>query len=215
MSRFVNPSEPRAALVVLIAALSFSAIACPFSDNYEIDGAENTGGGADGGAGGVGLPLSTTTTAMTSAAGGSADMCETPASPPGGACPAVCDSCEGTTCVMQCGGAGEEKCASDVLACPAGFACEVRCIGKDACKDASVMCPLGYGCHVSCSGDDSCKGTAIMCGGGECAVDCESPQACKEADFVCGTEGFCSCAGFAQPLQTSGCESACSCTGCE
>lgn len=214
MSRFGNPSEPRPSKLLLAAALSLLASACPFSDSYEIDNGGE--GGNEGGAGGGGVsPIGPTVTSTTTVGGAGGESCDTPSAPPGGACPPECDSCVGATCIFECADMPGQKCDADTLACPAGFACQVHCDGKDACKDASVMCPLGYGCHVSCDGDDSCKGTTIVCGGGECAVECNSPQACKEADFGCGAQGFCACNGFAQPLQTTGCETACSCTGCE
>lgn len=219
MSQFDTLSETRPRMIAIAAALVLSLSACPFSDRYAIDRGGGGGGGGDpDGGGGIGTFVTSTgtstSTSTSTSAGGAGDGC-TPQAAPGGACPPACDSCEGTTCIFECGTAPGEKCDDDILSCPADFACEVRCDGKDACKDASVMCPLGYACHVSCDGDDSCKGTGILCAGGVCGVACNSPQSCKEADFACGSQGVCSCEGFAQPLQTSGCESACSCTGCE
>lgn len=220
MSRFATLFDRRSFPIAVAALLSLLASACPFSDNYVIDndGSDDAEGGAagTGGTGGVSVPMtSTTTSSMATVGGAGGESCGAPETPPGGACPAECDSCARATCLMACGPEPEEKCDGDVLVCPAGFDCEIQCVGKDACKDASVMCPMGYGCHVSCDFDESCKSTAILCGGGECAVECNSPEACKEADFACAAQGFCSCTGFAQPLQTSGCDTACSCTGCE
>jgi len=118
-----------------------------------------SGGAAAGGGGAGGVGGSTAGTAGnsgagaggSSAAGGSAGArCGAKPRPPGGECPALCDSCSEGRCEILCSGT---KCKAGPLECPAGFACSFRCSGIRPCEGASLRCTEAYACDVTCEGN--------------------------------------------------------------
>lgn len=75
-------------------------------------------------------------------------------------CPDDCDSCSGTTCIVNCTNA--TKCAD--FECPNGFACAFNC--TQDCRNLEC----DDGCVVQCSANADCG--PIDCGAGEtCACN--------------------------------------------
>ena len=150
-------------------------------------------GGAGGGNGG---------------AGGGA-VCGVEPSPPGGACPAACDNCDGDVCEIDCG-AG--LCTGMTVNCPADFECHVLCDAANACAGSIVNCQDTYACEVTCDGNAACSGAVLNCGTGVCDVNC-SGNSCTGATVNCGAEA-CNgnCAGGQPP--TLVCGASCDCNPC-
>jgi hypothetical protein len=140
------------------------------------------------------------------------------ASDPSGSpdCPAECTGgCTAdNVCVIDCN--GTQKCFAKMMACPPGYACEVRCTGDEACDGNSIVqCPDGpYACALICEQHDGCADLIFQCAAGPCSVNCGSdPEACEQTTVRCGT-GSCgaSCTGTSQPAVD--CASACGCQTC-
>src|SRR5262249_5507054 len=138
--------------------------------------------------------------------------CVADPAPPGGQCPAICTSCTGTTCHIECGPAG---CSDRTIECPPDFACELVCSRLDSCDTPTVHCPDAYACTVACTDYDSCGDMMLRCGKGSCAITCNGPtESCGGAAVDCGTGGNCTatCNGAAGP--TLDCRGACGCNPC-
>jgi len=110
-------------------------------------------------------------------------------------CPAVCSSCEGGTCTIDCGQAGV---CSDVVVCPADMPCVVTCDGFDSCG-GGVDCSAATRCTIACAATGTCEGP-ITCGAGACDVSCTGTSACGggidcdgacACDVDCGGTGAC------------------------
>jgi hypothetical protein len=107
----------------------------------------------------------------------------------GGACPAVCDRCDGEVCVFAC--QGEGVCEERLVQCPNGRACQVVCSGKHACAKLRLTCPAAAPCSIDCGDDrDACKDATVTCGTNRCEAHClgdaESPR------LTCGKSTLCS-----------------------
>lgn len=140
-------------------------------------------------------------------------------------CPAVCTSCKGTTCNIDCPG---PKCAGAALVCPAGLACRVQCSMQAACNSKTVVCPNTTSCEVKCSSFEACVGPVVNCGSGTCRVECGSAeQSCVgmrinagSASSVCmqcrGTGGNPGCVSpdIAPPPAPAPCTKSCNGGGC-
>ena len=146
--------------------------------------------------------------------GSCASLCGLAPTPPGGNCPGVCTGgCAGTTCNIDCSGAG----CQGIVNCPPGFDCAVTCSGL--CQSTTINCPDGFGCAVSCSGMQNCQDTVINCSStGICSLNCgPQNQVCRDASLNCGGNDCtmtCAATGF-PPAQVCG-GGACACTndGC-
>jgi hypothetical protein len=147
---------------------------------------------------------------------GSCD-CGLQPTPPGGACPMPCTSCNGSTCLIDCSVGG--ACSGATITCPVGFDCDIKCNGNTTCKNKTVQCPADYACNVECNcggGDvQCCQNTIINCStDGPCALTCGSgAQQCQGTSLNCGdNECSASCSGIPKPNVF--CGSSCDCTGC-
>jgi hypothetical protein len=152
------------------------------------------------------------------ACGGSSEVipdsgaCVADQTPPGGACPAVCTSCDGGICKIDCGSAG---CNDRTLNCPSEFACEITCNGLDACDTTVVECPELYACSMTCTAYDACGDVTLHCGLGTCSMTCNGPtESCGGSTIDCAPGTPCSavCNGSQGP--SLDCRGACSCTPC-
>jgi hypothetical protein len=138
--------------------------------------------------------------------------CVADLTPPGGACPAMCTSCDSGVCRIECGAAA---CNDRTISCPDGFACELVCTGVDACDTTTVQCPAAYPCTVACTAYDACGDMVLRCGSGTCGITCNGPtESCGGAAVDCGTGGACAatCSGTTGPAVD--CRGACSCASC-
>jgi hypothetical protein len=134
-----------------------------------------------------------------------------PAAPGGGACPAICDDCTGNICRIDC---TQAKCRKTTVDCPAGYACDVRCVGTAVCDSSILNCPDTYACDVQCQGSDACFGVDVKCGSGPCSLTCVSGAFhCQGAKLACGSDACTEiCNGSYDPMTT--CGDSCSCTEC-
>ncbi|HHH29835.1 MAG TPA: hypothetical protein ENK57_16025 [Polyangiaceae bacterium] len=140
---------------------------------------------------------------------GSCGQCDMTPAAPGGTCPAVCDSCAGDTCIIQCS-AGE--CKRAAVTCPADWNCTVDCDGAQACDGAMVGCS-DYLCTVICNGNEACHDLTVACGKGACHTACQTGSGvCNGATVSCGFEA-CTCEGAAS-TPTLSCGSSCGCEPC-
>lgn len=110
------------------------------------------------------------------------------------ACPSNCTSCtfETHTCTIEC---AKANCAAKV-ACPAGWACSVKCDVDGSCSNG-VTCAGTTSCSVECTARNSCS--EVACGTGKCLVTCSGAQACQNVrcnsscacDVQCSGKGSC------------------------
>lgn len=135
------------------------------------------------------------------------------------ACPAVCTSCVGGTCVIDCQNAQD---CPDTVVCPPDLNCDVTCTGNQRCADG-VDCSAALDCSIACDGIGACAG-GVTCGSGACDVNCTGQGACLSGvdcsascacDTDCGSDVGCgtpSCPGGGGQCERSG---ECSSAGCD
>lgn len=109
-------------------------------------------------------------------------------------CPGRCTSCNMAThtCTIDC---AATNCAARV-ACPAGWACAVKCNVDGACGNG-VTCAGTTSCSVDCTTKNTCSDVA--CGTGKCSVNCSGDRACRAVrcnsscacDVKCGGSRSC------------------------
>jgi hypothetical protein len=123
-----------------------------------------------------------------SAAGANGDAPASAGAPTAPVCPAPCDSCTGSTCILGC--SGEAACKDRMLACPAGHACQLTCAGKAACEKLRLLCPPASACSVRCEGEqDACKDMTVTCGTSRCEAEC--PMQGAGPKLICGKSVAC------------------------
>lgn len=88
-------------------------------------------------------------------------------------CPAVCDSCNGNRCEVECrGDAFSDPCQGRTINCPDGWDCVVTC--DNACSGLQVNCDDDSVCIVSCAGAWGCEaGVDVRCGDNTCHATCD------------------------------------------
>ena len=139
--------------------------------------------------------------------------CGVDAAPVGGGCPDVCEpGCAQALCTIEC---EAWQCAGEVVQCPPGFECHVRCEDDGACEGATIVCPPEHACHVECDADRACADAVVVCAAGTCLLECQDGDAvCDDTSQSCGTnESVAECDNSsvdASPLDGS----SCACEGC-
>jgi len=132
---------------------------------------------------------------------------------PGAAsCPAVCSSCTGNVCHIEC---AASSCNDRTLTCPPDFACEIVCNGLDACDTTTITCPEMYACSVACTAYDACGDVNLHCGLGTCSMTCNGPsESCGGSTLDCASGGPCAAACNGASGPSVDCRGACGCTKC-
>lgn len=221
-----------AALSLVVIGVSCHLVTGVGDATFEPDGTGGAGGTTASTSTG-GASTSTMVTSSSSGGGGvgGATACGHASHSPNGTCPAVCDSCEGSVCNIQCEGNGSlYDCGDrfgDTLTCPVGWDCSVSCRGGAACRwrpqGVNIVCPDGHRCDVDCAGPSACRNLDITCASdGPCGLSCEvADSACRDAELLCGDKDCVqSCdappAGNDQPapLDCSGADCLCDETTC-
>lgn len=102
------------------------------------------------------------------------------------ACPAVCSTCQGDTCVIDCAGGG---CNAASISCPSDRNCSIRCPGSGDCDDAELHCPDANGCELLCGGGDgdACDDSRLHCPGQDAACNVTCDEADGASNFSCFT----------------------------
>ena len=91
------------------------------------------------------------------------------------ACPAVCTSCAGGVCSIDC---GKDRCKNGVT-CPPNMPCSVRCKDKDSCQ-GDLVCPAGQTCRVECrDGKPACNSLNIKADNSRLCIVCNKGDACN------------------------------------
>ena len=127
-------------------------------------------------------------------------------------CPAICTSCGGGTCEIDC---ENTNCSGITIDCPDGFNCEVKCRGLSSCGDTQIVCPPEAECDLECREAAACSGATLGCGNGVCTVECkDSDNACTSLTVDCGDNR---CAAICEAPVTQGpsdfnCGNSCDCT---
>jgi hypothetical protein len=132
---------------------------------------------------------------------------------PLGPCPAVCSSCDETTCIFDC--IGNSICSDAAIVCPPGWACRVDCMGSSTCSGVDLECPELYGCDVICMGSSACSDLDVSCSdAGTCTMSCDPDfsSVCEDATLDCGGDACTATCDGAEP--TVECGPACMCTNC-
>lgn len=188
-------------LVVLVASCHLVTGVGDATFEPEGAGGASTSSGMAGSSSSMG-GASTSTGGTSSSSGGGGGTggtmaCGHATHPPNGTCPAVCDSCEGSLCNIECQGSGSAyDCGArfgNTIICPAGWDCSVACQGSDAChwisQGISIACPAGHRCDVGCAGSSACRNLDVACApDGPCGLDCVVADAgCRDAELLCGS----------------------------
>lgn len=133
---------------------------------------------------------------------------------PGGNCPSICEpGCPQDSCTIDCD-AG--SCAGEMVECPAGFECHVRCEEDGACEGATIVCPPEHECRVECDATGACRDAIVVCAAGTCELECQDGfDVCDDTQLWCGSNdsrATCDDSSVdAIPRDTS----TCGCQGCE
>jgi hypothetical protein len=97
-------------------------------------------------------------------------------------CPGFCTSCTGTICVVDCSGS---RCTGGIdVTCPAGWTCQIDCVGSTACELGVVACS-GESCVINCIGTDACDVGGARCSAPVCDITCSGSGACEEGGACC------------------------------
>jgi hypothetical protein len=131
-------------------------------------------------------------------------------------CDPACDSCENGVCILSCNAFND--CSNQMLKCPSGLACEVRCT-DDACRATTITCPKLHACSVVCEGGQSCRDAHLVCAiaptDGTCDMSCAgSTDVCRDATVDCGANQCTATCGRTVTPPTVACGPSCSCTEC-
>ena len=143
-----------------------------------------------------------------------APACGVDEPPIGGNCPDVCEpGCPQDVCTIEC---DAQSCAGEMVECPAGFDCHVRCEDDGACEGATIVCPPEHACRVECDADAACADAIIACAAGTCELECQDGfGVCNDTQLWCGAnDSWATCEESdvdAIPRDTS----TCGCQGCD
>ena len=172
-------------LLALVAGVAMApAAACVIGNGSDDCSAFPDSTRCGGGGGGTSSPSSSASGGASTAT--SSGGCSSKPTPPGGACPAVCNGgCpEAGVCEINC---TSSACEGSTIQCPPGFSCNVFCMGS--CQDATIQCPDTYPCSVECldSSSPGCQGMIVKCSAtGVCGIVCSPGTACQGATVQCG-----------------------------